>query len=75
MIEYLANHARAPLLRIALGGRTVSKVQALANKYQNIASVYVDVSDEPSVLEAVAKTRVVINIAGPYWTMGSVVVK
>lgn len=74
VIEYLANHSRASSLRIALGGRTISKVQELAEKYQNVGSVYVDVSDEPSVTEAVAKTRVVINIAGPYWTRGSVVV-
>ncbi|CAE7233000.1 unnamed protein product [Rhizoctonia solani] len=75
VIDYLANHARAPSLRIALGGRTISKVQALAQKYQNVASVHVDVDDEPSVESAVAKTRVVINIAGPYYTRGSVVVR
>ncbi|CAE6334717.1 unnamed protein product [Rhizoctonia solani] len=71
IIEYLANHSRAPSLRIALGGRTISKVQELANKYNNVAAIYVDVSKEPSVEEAVAKTRVVINIAGPYWTRGA----
>ncbi|QRW25545.1 hypothetical protein RhiXN_07494 [Rhizoctonia solani] len=94
VIEYLANHSRASSLRIALGGRTISKVQELAAKYKNVRAVYVDVSNqelaakyknvravyvdvskEPSVEEAVAKTRVVINIAGPYWTRGSVVVK
>ncbi|KAF8697699.1 Saccharopine dehydrogenase NADP binding domain, partial [Rhizoctonia solani] len=75
VIEYLANHSRASSLRIALGGRTISKVQELAAKYKNVRAVYVDVSKEPSVEEAVAKTRVVINIAGPYWTRGSVVVK
>ncbi|KAG8705693.1 hypothetical protein FRC11_008857 [Ceratobasidium sp. 423] len=75
VVEYLATHARASSLRIALGGRTISKVQELANKYQSVGSVYVDVSDEPSVAEAVAKARVVINIAGPYYTRGSVVVK
>ncbi|KAJ1306290.1 hypothetical protein OPQ81_010992 [Rhizoctonia solani] len=73
--EYLANHSRASSLRIALGGRTISKVQELARKYQNVGSVYVDVSNEPSVVSAVAKARVVINIAGPYWSRGSVVVK
>ncbi|KAH7335004.1 Saccharopine dehydrogenase-domain-containing protein [Rhizoctonia solani] len=75
VIEYLANHTRAPSLHIALGGRTLSKVQDLAKKYQNVGAVYVDVSKEPSVVEAVAKARVVINIAGPYFTRGSVVVK
>ncbi|ELU42197.1 saccharopine dehydrogenase domain-containing protein [Rhizoctonia solani AG-1 IA] len=75
VIEYLANHSRASSLRIALGGRTISKVQELVAKYKNVRAVYVDVSKEPSVEEAVAKTRVVINIAGPYWTRGSVVVK
>ncbi|KAF8749793.1 Saccharopine dehydrogenase NADP binding domain [Rhizoctonia solani] len=75
VIEYLANHSRASSLRIALGGRTISKVQELAAKYKNVRAVYVDVSKEPSVEEAVTKTRVVINIAGPYWTRGSVVVK
>ncbi|EUC62615.1 saccharopine dehydrogenase [Rhizoctonia solani AG-3 Rhs1AP] len=75
VIDYLAHHARAPDLRIALGGRTIQKVQQLAQKYINVASVHVDVDDEPSVVAAVAKTRVVINIAGPYYTRGSVVVK
>ncbi|KAH7335002.1 NAD(P)-binding protein [Rhizoctonia solani] len=75
VIEYLANHTRAHSLRIALGGRTLSKVQELAKKYQNVGSVYVDVSKEPSVAAAVAKTRVVVNIAGPYYSRGSVVVK
>ncbi|CAE6527026.1 unnamed protein product [Rhizoctonia solani] len=75
VIEYLANHARASSLRVALGGRTISKVQELANKYPTVRAVYVDVSDEPSVGLAVAKTRVVINIAGPYYTRGSVVVR
>ncbi|CCO33565.1 saccharopine dehydrogenase (NAD(+), L-glutamate-forming) [Rhizoctonia solani AG-1 IB] len=74
VIEYLANHLRASSLHIALGGRTISKVQDLANKYQNIGVLYVDVDEEHTVQEAVAKTRVVINIAGPYWTRGSVVV-
>ncbi|CAE6334761.1 unnamed protein product [Rhizoctonia solani] len=75
VIEYLANHSRASSLHIALGGRTISKVQDLANKYHNIGAVYVDVDKEQTVQEAVAKTRVVINIAGPYWTRGSVVVR
>ncbi|CAE6417317.1 unnamed protein product [Rhizoctonia solani] len=75
VIEYLANHPRAPSLRVALGGRTVQKVQELAKKYQNVSAIYVDVSDEPSVDAAVAKAKVVINIAGPYYTRGSVVVK
>ncbi|KAF8747182.1 Saccharopine dehydrogenase NADP binding domain, partial [Rhizoctonia solani] len=75
IIEYLANHSRASSLRIALGGRTISKVQELARKYQNIDAVYLDVSKERTVEEAIAKTRVVINIAGPYWTRGSVVVR
>ncbi|CAE6483093.1 hypothetical protein ACGC1H_005288 [Rhizoctonia solani] len=75
VIEYLANHTRAPSLRIALGGRTLQKVQELAQKYQNVTSLHVDVNNEPSVAAAVAKTRVVINIAGPYYTRGSVVVR
>ncbi|CAE6527015.1 unnamed protein product, partial [Rhizoctonia solani] len=67
VVEDLANHARASSLRIALGGRTIPKVQELANNYPNVEAVYVDLSDEPSVGLAVAKTRVVINIAGPYY--------
>ncbi|QRW25543.1 hypothetical protein RhiXN_07492 [Rhizoctonia solani] len=74
IIEYLANHSRASSLRIALGGRTISKVQELARKYQNIDAVYLDVQ-RADCGEAIAKTRVVINIAGPYWTRGSVVVR
>ncbi|CAE6457596.1 unnamed protein product [Rhizoctonia solani] len=75
VVEYLANHSRASSLHIALGGRTTSKVQDLANKYQSIGVLHVDVDEEHTVQEAVSKTRVVINIAGPYWTRGSVVVR
>ncbi|KAB5588380.1 Saccharopine dehydrogenase [Ceratobasidium theobromae] len=75
VIEYLTNHQRAPSLRIAIGGRTLSKVQELANKYKGVSSAYVDVSDESSVHKSVSKSRVVVNIAGPYWARGSIVVK
>ncbi|KAG8734901.1 hypothetical protein FRC10_011225 [Ceratobasidium sp. 414] len=64
-----------PSLRIALGGRTLSKVQALASESEHLKAVHVDVSDPGSVDAAVAQTRVVINLAGPYWTYGSTVVR
>lgn len=75
MLEYLASHARVGELRIALGGRTLSKLEPLARKYPNFSPEYVDVSKEESVVAAVEKTRVVINLAGPYWTYGSNVVR
>lgn len=75
MAEYLAGHARAGELRVALAGRTMSKVEAITNKYPNFVSVYVDVSEEESIVAAVEKTRVVMNLAGPYWTHGSNVVR
>ncbi|KAF8599929.1 NAD(P)-binding protein [Ceratobasidium sp. AG-I] len=73
--EYLAGHTRAGELRVALGGRTLSKVQAVANKYPNFQAVYIDVSEEESIIAAVEKTRVVMNLAGPFWTHGSKVVR
>ncbi|KAG8697430.1 hypothetical protein FRC08_006536, partial [Ceratobasidium sp. 394] len=75
VVEYIATHKVAPSLRIALGGRTLSKVEQLASKSEHLKAVHVDVSDLGSVDAAVAQTRVVINLAGPYWTYGSTVVR
>jgi saccharopine dehydrogenase-like NADP-dependent oxidoreductase len=74
-LEYLATHKVAKELRIALGGRTLSKVQKFAEKQDNWEAVYVDVGDEDSVLAAVTKSRVVMSLAGPWWTHGSTVVR
>ncbi|KAG9092865.1 hypothetical protein FRC06_011764, partial [Ceratobasidium sp. 370] len=75
LIEYIGTHKVAPSLRIALGGRTLSKVQELASKSEHLQAIHVDVSDPGSVDAAVSQTRVVINLAGPYWTYGSTVVR
>ncbi|QRV84404.1 hypothetical protein RhiJN_12420 [Ceratobasidium sp. AG-Ba] len=75
LVEYIGIHQVAPTLRLALGGRTLSKVQDLANRGQNLQAVQVDITHEESVDNAVAKTRVIINLAGPYWAHGSNVVR
>jgi len=75
IVEYLCTHKVASSLRIALGGRTLAKVHELASKGENFEVVHVDVSKEDTVHAAVAKTHVVMNIAGPYWTHGSTVVR
>ncbi|QRV98460.1 hypothetical protein RhiJN_26479 [Ceratobasidium sp. AG-Ba] len=75
LVEYIGIHKVAPTLRLALGGRTLPKVQELANRGQNLQAVQVDITHEESVDNAVAKARVVINLAGPYWAHGSNVVR
>ncbi|KAG8791765.1 hypothetical protein FRC12_008186 [Ceratobasidium sp. 428] len=75
LVEYIGIHKVAPSLRIALGGRTLSKVQELASKSGHLTAVHVDVSNPASVDAAVSKAWVVINLAGPYWTYGSTVVR
>ncbi|KAG9104014.1 hypothetical protein FRC07_009866, partial [Ceratobasidium sp. 392] len=75
LVEYIGIHKVAPSLRIALGGRTLSKVQELANKSSHLLVVHVDVSDPESVDAAVSKARVVINLAGPFWHHGPTVVR
>ncbi|KAG9076176.1 hypothetical protein FS749_012081 [Ceratobasidium sp. UAMH 11750] len=75
VVEYLSTRKAALSLRVALGGRTLSTVQKLAEGHDNCEAVYVDVSDEDSVLAAVEKSRVVLSLAGPWWTHGSTVVR
>ncbi|KAG9122270.1 hypothetical protein FRC07_001435 [Ceratobasidium sp. 392] len=66
VVEYLSNHKLSPSLRVALGGRTLSKVKELTYDHDNFHPIHVDVNDDRSVWDAVQKTRVVINLAGPY---------
>ncbi|KAG8735274.1 hypothetical protein FRC10_010804 [Ceratobasidium sp. 414] len=75
VVEYLSTHKLASSLRIALAGRTLSKVKELIYDHDSFQPVYVDLDDEKSVLTAVERTQVVINLAGPYWPRGSVVVR
>ncbi|KAG9114244.1 hypothetical protein FRC07_007678 [Ceratobasidium sp. 392] len=75
VVEYLSNHKLSPSLRIALGGRTLSKVKELTYDHDNFHPIHVDVNDDRSVWDAVQKTRVVINLAGPYRPRGSTVVR
>ncbi|KAG8729963.1 hypothetical protein FRC10_003267 [Ceratobasidium sp. 414] len=75
VVEYLSTHKLASSLRIALAGRTLSKVKELIYDHDSFQPVYVDLNDEKSVLAAVERTQVVINLAGPYWPRGSAVVR
>ncbi|KAG8735273.1 hypothetical protein FRC10_010803 [Ceratobasidium sp. 414] len=75
LIEYLSTRKVALSLRVALGGRTLSAVQKLVHGHDNWEAVYVDVSEEDSVLAAVEKSRVVMSLAGPWWAHGSTVVR
>ncbi|KAG9085320.1 hypothetical protein FRC06_003659 [Ceratobasidium sp. 370] len=75
VVEYLSTQKAVLSLRVALGGRTLSAVQELANGHDNWEAIYVDVSEEDSVLSAVEKSRVVMSLAGPWWAHGSTVVR
>ncbi|KAG8716505.1 hypothetical protein FRC09_015672 [Ceratobasidium sp. 395] len=75
VVEYLTTRKASLSLRIALGGRTLSKVQKIAKNNENWEAIYVDVSEEDGVLSAVEKSRVVMSLAGPWWAHGSTVVR
>ncbi|QRV84407.1 hypothetical protein RhiJN_12423 [Ceratobasidium sp. AG-Ba] len=75
VVAYLAAHKLASSLRVALGGRTISKVKELTFEHDNFKAIFVDLNDGGSVLAAVSKAKVVINLAGPYWPRGSIVVR
>ncbi|KAG6863664.1 hypothetical protein C0991_004294 [Blastosporella zonata] len=78
--RYLAAHPQFTqgLFTVAIAARSQSKLQALAQELglpPSISTLQVDVTDYKSVEAAVQKTRVVINTIGPYWLLGTPVVK
>src|SRR5215207_9058708 len=73
--EYLAANAPATT-RWALAGRNMSKLEELRERLGvDVPLVKADVTDEKSIADAAASTRVVITTVGPYVTYGEPLVK
>ncbi|TEB38155.1 hypothetical protein FA13DRAFT_1657074 [Coprinellus micaceus] len=76
--QYLATHSQKQLFVLGLGARSEEKLKqvadelGIANKVDEFVNV--DVKDKASVERAVKRTRVVINVVGPYWHYGTPVV-
>jgi short subunit dehydrogenase-like uncharacterized protein len=77
--QYLATHSQKQLFVLGLGARSEEKLKqvvdelGIANKVDEFVNV--DVKDKASVERAVKRTRVVINVVGPYWHYGTPVVE
>lgn len=73
--EYLARHKAAAGLRIALAGRSKSRLEALrATLPGSFDLEQIDLLEQASVDTLVQKTRVVIAAAGPYSRYGNLLV-
>ncbi|QRV84388.1 hypothetical protein RhiJN_12404 [Ceratobasidium sp. AG-Ba] len=75
VLDYLKTQKSSLGLRICLGARSVEKAVSRIKGLTNSESVYLDVTDEPSVIGAVKRSRVVISLAGPWWANGATVVR
>ena len=77
--QYLATHKQKQLFVLGLGARSETKLKevvaelGIADKVDEFVNV--DVKDRASVERAVKRTRVVINVVGPYWHYGTPVVE
>src|SRR3954464_6652669 len=73
--EYLARNAPATT-RWALAGRNQSKLEALRDRLGgDVPLLKADVTDEKSISDVAAATRVVITTVGPYINYGEPLVK
>lgn len=81
VVRYLATHPDFldHKFTFALAGRSLQKLARLADELNlaedKVQHVLVDVLDPIQVKRAVLGARVVINVAGPYWRWGRLVVK
>lgn len=76
--KYLATHAQKRLFVLGLGARSEGKLKQLvdelgiSDKVDDLVNV--NVQDKESIEQAVKRTRVVLNVVGPYWLYGTPVV-
>ena len=78
-MEYLYNHPQriSPGFTIAAGGRSKSKLDALAKNLglgKDVELWPIDVTNEADVEKAVRSSKVVISTVGPFWKWGKPVV-
>jgi short subunit dehydrogenase-like uncharacterized protein len=75
--EYLAEHRRRDKLRWAIAGRDRRKLEAIKARLAGAAAVDVltaDSADQSAVDTLVARTRVLLNVAGPFALYGNAIV-
>ena len=67
--QYLYNHNDSKLIKWAISGRNISKLEAISKKY-NIDLFKVDSFEEKSLDLVTSKTKVIISVVGPYAIYG-----
>jgi short subunit dehydrogenase-like uncharacterized protein len=75
--EYLAEHGQRDKLRWAIAGRDRRKLEAIKARLAGAAAVDVltaDSADQSAVDTLVARTRVLLNVAGPFALYGNAIV-
>jgi short subunit dehydrogenase-like uncharacterized protein len=80
IVDYLYKHPQrsSPGFSLALGARSKPKLDELSKSLglgQDVQLWVVNIQDEGSLEQAIRQSKVVINAAGPYWTIGTPVVK
>lgn len=76
--KYLANHPSRRSFSFAIAGRSLKKLQALANDLSlspNVAKFAFDVGNDAEVVEVVKKAKVIINCIGPFWKCSTPIVQ
>jgi len=75
--EYLAGHAQRDKLHWAIGGRDRHKLEAIRARLAGATAIDVltaDSADQSAVDAMVARTRVLLNVAGPFALYGNAIV-
>ena len=77
--RYLSTHPQRSQFSLALGARSLKKLEALVEKLNlsdsSVKLVHIDVTNEADIESAVRSARVVINTVGPFWLWGTPVVR
>ncbi|KAF8911602.1 Saccharopine dehydrogenase-domain-containing protein [Gymnopilus junonius] len=76
--RYLSTHPQRSHFTLAVGARSLQKLQKLVQDHtlpSSVKLVQVDVTKDEEIEAAVKSTRVVINVVGPYWHWGTPVVR
>jgi len=76
--RYLASHPQSSSFTFAIAGRSKSKLDALFSDLSlpnRVSVVVVDIADFAQVEAVIQNTRVVINTCGPFWKLGTPIVR
>ncbi|EJD36810.1 hypothetical protein AURDEDRAFT_92562 [Auricularia subglabra TFB-10046 SS5] len=77
--KYLASHPDRERFTLGIGARSKAKgetlLASLGVSQDDVTLVSLDVTNETQVNEAVARAKVVVNTAGPFYRLGTPVIK